>query len=188
MSTAQDICIPEFLIATTDVSEVYGTPHDKVFTARSKLFNKDVTTHAYVDQMSYKPDTGRVEFVVKWKQIGQYEPKSRKVRWPFHMLRNGGLFAFKRNKQRTDDGFGLNHELFTLDWDTSIILHFVGDTPYLFIASRDVWLNKGIATERNEELQVFLNVPDYEKLPTTRLPEMASDWLKACMDMESKKA
>ena len=188
MSTVQDICIPEFLIATTDVSEVYGTPHDKVLTARSKLFNKDVMTHAYVDQMDYEPNTGRIEFVVKWKAMGVHEPKSRKVRWPFHMLRNGRLFAFKRKKQRTDDGFGLNHELFTLDWDTSIILHFVGGAPYLFIASREAWLNEGNATERNEELQVFLSVPNYNKLPTSMLPDMASDWLKACMDLESARA
>ena len=177
--TEDNVFIDDFLIAETSVSEVYGMDFDKIFHVRSKLFGKDFIARAYTEKMNIDIPTGWIHFMVKWK-----DGRCRDIRRPFHCRREGVLYAMKRYKHVMSDSFALNHELFALEWDSSVILHFYEGKPYIFIASREEWMSMSVPGQQNEELQVFMQVPDYRRLPLSMIPQAGASWLEECIAQE----
>lgn len=171
-----DRCIPELLICESPVSEVYGSEYDRIFTVRSKLFNKDFVARAYTSMLNVNPD-GSLDLDINWK-----DGRKREVRKPFHFLKDGVLYAMKIFKHNRLDAFALNHELFALDWHTSVILHFFENEPFVFMASRGEWLSSSIPGQQNEELQVFMQVPDYRRLDMSVIPASGKEWAEHCVE------
>jgi len=172
----EDRFIPEFLVCESPVSEVYGSEYDRIYNVRSKLFDRDFVARAYTAKLDLNVATGKIEFDVVWK-----DGNKREVRYPFHFLRCGVLYALKLNKHRATDAFALNHELFALEWDTCVIAHFIDDQPYLFIASREEWMASSVPGQQNEEVQVFMQAPDYRRMPKSMIPESGENWLDDCI-------
>lgn len=167
--------IEELLLCDSPVSKVYGCEFDRTFNVRSELFKTDFITKAYASEMTVN-SVGEICFKVKWR-----DGQCRNIGQPFHLLRNGILFAMKLNKHRKSDSFALNHELFALDWESCVILHFLDGEPYLFMASREEWMVSGIPGRQSEELQVFMQVPDYRCMKETMIPADGKNWLSECV-------
>jgi len=168
---------PDLMLVESAVSEVYDAPGSVVYNVLSKLDGQQYVTRAYTAEMGVRPD-GFVEFDVVWKRGGkQYVAK------PFHWLNDGVLYAFKRNKQRNSDAFALNHELFALEWDACVVLHFIDGEPFVFVASADEWLAASHIGQRNQELQVFLMTPDFRRLPARMMPAEGFSWMKRCLTL-----
>lgn len=165
---------PELLIVESDVSEVYGTEYDRIYTVKSKLFPGEHIARAYTSNMVVK--NGFVEFDVL-KKTGFV----RRVRKPFHFIMDDMLCVLKNNKHLARDSFGLNHELFALDWRFVVVLHFFNEEPCFFIVSRDLWLKEGFVGQENEELQVFYSIPDHCRLPVSAGPALAQGWIMECL-------
>ena len=162
----------------SEVSIVRNHPMSVNYNVESLLFDKEVMTKAYVSKMSVSLD-GWIDF-----NITRKEGPGRHVQKPFHLLTTTKLLcAFKIHKHENMDCFALNHELFSLEWDACIILHFIDKRPFVFIASRAEWIRDGNAYCQGEELQVFLKNPDYRKLPLSLLPSYLDSWLKDCLGM-----
>ena len=166
---------PEFLICESPVSEVYGNDFDRIYNVRSKLFEKEFITRAYASKMDIDAQ-GNIAIDVEWK-----DGIKREIREPFHFIKGGVLYALKLNKHRVTDSFALNHELFALDWTSCVILHFFDDEPYIFISSREEWMALCVPGQQNEELQVFLNVPNFRRMPARLVPAGGKDWLEQCL-------
>lgn len=172
----------KLLIHETSVCRVYGAQQDVAYTAESKLFGSDSfeghIVHSYATMT--KPDRhGWVHMEFTTSQ-GYVIP----VDEPYHLLRDGMLFALKRHKFNERDSFGFNHELLSLEWDVSFVLHYLGNQPYVFVASRGEWLNEGHPGARNRELQVFLRSPAFRSLPVSVIPDSGKEWLNLCLAME----
>ena len=187
MTTVAEVFDPDLMIAESDASEVFDAPGSVVYNVRSKLYMpssklKDghCVVRAYTSEMKVDGD-GFIEFAIKWKR-----GKVQRIPAPYHLLTDGVLFAMKKNKQRDSNGFGLNHELFALEWESSVILHFFNGKPCIFIASREEWMAVGEPGQRNQELQVFMEVPDHRRLPTSMVPASGALWLAGCVSMEEK--
>lgn len=168
--------IDELKVAESSVSEVYGSEYDRIYNVRSKVFCKDFVARAYTAKLDVNID-GSIDLDIVWK-----DGKKREVRRPFHFIANRTLFAMKIFKHNISDSFALNHELFALEWDTCVILHFFNEEPYIFVSSREEWMALCVPGQQNEELQVFLNVPDFRRMPASLIPEYGKSWLKQCVE------
>jgi len=169
----------ELFLVESPVSEVYDIPFGRSFHVKSKLFCQDFVVRAYASRMDVLPG-GWVDFTIANKQ----GKSGRQVGRPFHLLRDGVLFAMKRFKHRKTDSFALNHELFALEWKASVLLHFMDGKPYLFIISREEWIAQGRCGHENEELQVFIEMPDHRRLTAAVIPWCAGDWMNECKVVE----
>jgi hypothetical protein len=89
----------------------------------------------------------------------------------------------KNNKHVISDSFALNHELFALEWDTCVILHFYEGKPCSFIVSREEWLHSGKPNQQNQELQVFIEMPTHRRIPMSLVEKRASEWFEACFNL-----
>ena len=170
---------PELLLAESDVSEVYDAPGSIVYNAYSKLFGSEHVVRAYASHMTLDAD-GWIEFNLTRKQ-----GSGNRIGKPFHWLNAGVLYALKRHKHKMSDSFGLNHELFALEWKECFVLHFIEEETCVFVSSRDEWLKDGRPGEQNQELQVFMEVPDYRRLSMEMLPQAALDWYGKCANVGS---
>jgi len=164
----------ELMLCETDVSKVFDAPGSRVYNVTSSLFKQEVVARAYASAMNIMSD-GTIEFIV----VNKSGNPARRVGAPFHYLAGDVLCAFKRNKQRDSDSFALNHELFAIEWKTCIIFHFINNVPYIFMSSREEWLKAG-KLGSHEELQVFLEVPDYRRLDIKALPAHLDAWRAEC--------
>jgi hypothetical protein len=72
--------------------------------------------------------------------------------------------------------------LFAYDWDNCIILHPYNNEPSIFVSSREKWLKDGKAGERNQELQVYLPMPDSDKLTSGVMPDAGKEWYNECIN------
>jgi hypothetical protein len=155
------------------VSEVYDAPFSPNYNVVSKIDGSRHVANAYTSEM--RIDDGWISF-----EVASKKKKLRNVGRPFHFLtKDGVLLAMKRYKHQVTNSFALNHELFALDWNISAVLHFVENTPMMFITSRDEWLHAGRVGLLGEELQISLEVPDYRLLPSNPLYEFHW-WIKEC--------
>lgn len=171
------------LVSRSELLEVYGNKYDRTFTVHSKLFGRSGVAHAYATPVQVGAE-GHVDFMVRWKS-----DKCRDVRWPHHFLRDGILFAFKANKWRQGDAFALTHGLFSLEWDASVILHYMNNKPFVFIASRGEWMEAvriRSLDERplqfDEEAQVFMGVPDHRRVPARVSVVEGKEWARSWAD------
>ena len=171
---------PQFFLVESDVSEVYRSGFNPNFNVRSKLFKKDFVTDAYTNKMVID-EGGWVVFDIEWS-----DGRTKTIGKPLHRIVNGVLYTMKRNKQRKADAFALNHELFSLEWDSSVILHFSDDEPFVFLASRGEWLVNGKAGHRNQEVQVFMETPDYRRMMVSMMPDGGKEWLFKCVAWNGK--
>jgi hypothetical protein len=167
--------IDSLMIADSDVSEVYEIPMSPNYTVRSKMFQTEHVVKAYTKDMTIDPG-GWIRFEIQWRR-----GNSRTVSRPFHFIKNGILYAMKRNKHQMSDAFALNHELFAIEWDSCVILHQYGDRVFVFITSREEWEHNAFPGHQNQELQVFMEVPDYRRLPCGVMPDGSTEWFKACL-------
>lgn len=159
----------------TDTVEISGMW--PALTARSKIFDAECTVRGYTPSVLANR-AGWLNF-----EVLRYGKDKREVLKPFHFLFNKVLYAMKKNKMKTSDSFGLNHELFAedLEWDCSVVLHFIEDEPRLFIISKEEWKKFGtLPSQQSEELQVFIEMPDERSLPIAMIPKGGLGWLQEC--------
>jgi hypothetical protein len=159
------------------VSKVFDAPGSIVYNVYSKLFGSEHVTRAYTSDMTVDQD-GWIEFNLTRKQ-----GSGNHIGRPFHWLHSGILFAMKRHKHKMSGSFGLNHELFAVEWQACCILHWCDEQPFVFMSGHDEWLKEGHAGEQKQELQVFLKVPDHRRLPLAVLPLPAVDWYGKCSNV-----
>ena len=172
---------PELLVATNSgISEVYKSQYNPNYNFRSKLFGKDLVVDAYTTDMEMDAG-GWIEFKLLWNS-----GKTKTIGKPMHRIVDGVLYALKKNKQWESDAFALNHELFGFEWESSVILHFYNGAPVVFLSSREEWLKTAYADHRNQETQVFMEVPDYRRLSISMMPDGGKEWLKRCLAWAGK--
>jgi hypothetical protein len=150
------------------------------YEVESKLFGTNLTCWAYTYDLKVTSD-GYVVICLHWHKGCKNSYTPSYIGKPFHFIKDGILYALKNNKQMTIDGFALNHELFSLDWTDCYILHPYKDDWVLFSCSREKWLNEGKAEEKNQEMQVYMEIKDYEKLSLESLPQGGLEWLDRCL-------
>jgi len=147
------------MIVESKASEVYDAPYSLNYNVVSKFDGSNHIVHAYTSDIFVSD--GWICFDVKNKKR-----RTRSIGRPFHFLSGDGiLLSFKQFRHYRTNSFALNHELFSLDWDSSVILHFIDGIPKVFIASRQEWLESGRIGTLGEELQVFLEIPQYRMMP-----------------------
>jgi len=168
------------LLVVSPVSEVYNIPFGNNYRVKSKLFDCEHVVKAYACRMEVDEE-GWLDFSITNKSGGS----GRKIGRPFHLLKDGLLCAMKRYKHYNTDSFALNHELFSFqEWEASVILHHMNGKPYIFIISREEWMANGRCGHQNEELQVFIEVPNVRRLPVDILPPQYERWLQECLAVE----
>lgn len=174
----------DLLILDTEVSKVYDALGGLTYNVYSKLFDKTVICKMYTDYLSMSDDNGYISIYFKNKRSTDIHPVGR----PYHFIKDKVLYVLKNNKQKTVNGFALNHELFALEWDVCFILHPHEKSESLFTCSKEQWLKEGFATQQNRELQVYMELPDYKGLPLTVVPDSGKKWLdEALIEMERKR-
>jgi hypothetical protein len=174
----------DLLIIDTEVSTVYDALGGLTYNVYSKLFDKTVICKMYTDCLDLTSEDGYISIHFKNKRNTDVWPVGR----PYHYLKDNVLYVLKNNKQKTINGFALNHELFALEWDVCFILHPHENSGSLFTCSKEQWLKEGFATQQNRELQVYMEIPNYKGLPLTVLPDGGKKWLiLALIEMEKKR-
>jgi hypothetical protein len=168
-------CDPDLLLVQSDVSDVYDAPFSPNYNIQSKIDDSEHIVTAYTSDM--RIDDGWVTFDIQSKKR-----KLRSVGRPYHFITPDGiLLALKRHKHQVTDSFALNHELFALaNWHVSIILHFEDGGAYLFVATRDEWLETGFVSPLGEELQVSVRVPNHRMVPWSVLTGGWTWWIDEC--------
>lgn len=169
---------PGLLHYETDAAEVYSSEFDVNFTIRSKVFDGNYVAKAYTRDLKIDSN-GWITFVVQFK-----DGHIRQVKQPYHWMDeyNKVLYAFKRNKHWASNSFGLSHELFSLEWNAAVILHFIDNKPFIFTASRGEWEADTTIGQQGEELQIFMDAGNHRRLPISMIPSGGSIWLNHCLE------
>ena len=168
------------LLCESDVSEVYDIPYSIKYEVVSGPFGTKHQVKAYARAVTVDKHGGIHLDIVRKTGSG------RKVEPPFNVLVGNVLCAYKRYKHMASDSFALNHELFALEWNAAIIAHNINGVQHIFVASRDEWMKNGRAGHQNEELQVFMEVPDWRCISVPDLPvgDDVRAWLARCAGMQ----
>lgn len=148
------------------------------FDGRTQIFD----AKAYTEKLEHIEGTGEINMVVKGKAHGGW---SRNVSYPYNFIHNDVLFCFKRHQLNLSQEFGLNFDLFALDFALVVILNYHDGQGELHIASRDEWQKYGRIDTNGEEVQLFLTVENNRTLPLPAAKVLLMDarvkkWMKDC--------
>ena len=177
------ITATQFPIRDGEMTTVYDVPYSNLYEVHATDFmgaKKVFETHAYTDKLL--PNDGKIDMVIKGKKHGGF---SRHAGYPYNFIHNDVLFSFKRHKFEMGNEFGVNFDLFALDFALVVVLNFNDDAGTLFIASRDEWTQNGRLDVNGEEVQVFLPVSNNRTLPLPAAQVLLDNpdvqqWMRDC--------
>lgn len=160
----------------------------------SNLFKVSGTWNGEDFELTARAYTKRVDSFLSGNVEIHVSDKRRKtdtvVPYPYHFLYGNMLFSFKRYRHEMRDAFALNLNLFDLEWEACMIVHFRSDGPMLYLTSRKNWEAKGAVAAENREPQVFLEVDEQEPIRLAMVEEALfvapaiRSWLSKCRNID----
>jgi hypothetical protein len=179
-------------ITQSSRTRVYDVPYSNLyevealdFQGRGHLFE----TRAYTKHLIVNAEDGHLSIEIGAKG---HDIPTPTIPWPYHMVQNGVLFAFKRYKFEVGNEFALNYDLFDLDFKMVVILHHEDGEGHLFISSVDEWREHGRIGHSNREVQLYLDADANRVLPLdyARLlfqDDATKQWFDACCRIQERK-
>jgi hypothetical protein len=172
-------------LAESERTKVFDEPFGNYYRVEAKDFNgmtQLFRTKAFTKKLEHNEETGEIDMLIKGKARGGW---SREVGYPYNFIHNDVLFCYKRHQLNILSSFGLNFDLFAIDFALVVILNFNDGEGELHIASRDEWQQNGRLDESGEEVQLFLNVDKNRALPLPAAQVLLSDervqkWMNQC--------
>ena len=148
---------------------------------------------AYTKSLIIDEILGRIDIIIESEQpnVG-----TRRILYPYHYLHNGRvLCSLKTQSMRMLDdedkrAFGMNYNLFDLNWTVCILLHRLESKLMAFVTSRAEW-DRGNLNAENREVQMFLRVPEERHIPVSMMKIMVDPaialWMNHCEAEMAKK-
>jgi len=182
-------------IRSSDRTRVYDIPYGNLFEIEvmdAEGVSRSFETRAYTKSLTIE-DSGHVSIQIGAKSKDVPTPM---IPYPYHYLHNGTLFALKLHKHNVSNQFALNYDLFSLDFELIVVMHFEDDQDKegkLFISTKKEWEDNGELGQSRREVQMFLGVEESRSLLVKDARALmsgqeVSDWISKCQRIREYKA